>query len=89
MVEVEGLEKRDRETRRRLDSFPASLRPYIVFSIRKSMYGFPALSCFRKGRREGRDRTARGRVDFNKFGSEERGPKIEIGKIDRTEKSVG
>jgi hypothetical protein len=36
-------------TRRRLDSLPASLRPYIVFSMRKIMYGFPALSCLRKG----------------------------------------
>ncbi len=50
-----------RETkRRRFDSLPASLRLYIlvVFSIRKTMYGFPALSCLRKGWRERRDRTA-------------------------------
>ena len=31
-----GEEER-RETRRRLDSLPASLRPYIVLSIRKTM----------------------------------------------------
>jgi hypothetical protein len=47
-----------RETRRRFDSLLASLRPYIAFSIRKSMYGFPALSCLRKGWRETRDKTS-------------------------------
>ena len=47
-----------RETRRRLDSLPASLRPYIVFSMRKTMYDFPALSCLIKGKRERRDKTA-------------------------------
>jgi hypothetical protein len=73
-----GLES-NIETRRRLDSLPASLRPYIVFSMRKSMYGFPALSCFKNdsGRRERRDTTCGMREDvsinFNKLGGGERG----------------
>ncbi len=55
LVEVEALEEGDKT---KIGQLTCSLRPYIVFSMRKIMYGFPALSCLMKGKRERRDKTA-------------------------------
>ncbi len=49
-------EKR-RETRRRLESLPTSLRPYIVLSMRKTMKALPEGLVLRKGRILRRERT--------------------------------
>jgi hypothetical protein len=58
-VEVSWKPKVERrETRRRLESFPASLRPYIVLSIRKTMLALPEGLVLRKGRKLRWERTA-------------------------------
>ncbi len=50
-----------RETRRRLESLPASFRPYMVWSILKTMNRFPEVTVLRKGKRERRERTTGGK----------------------------
>jgi hypothetical protein len=68
-----------RETRRRFDSLPASLRPYIAFSIRKSMYGFVLFEEGLEGeaRQDGWRKDVS--VDFDKLWGGERRFKVEVG----------
>ncbi len=60
LVEIERLKEGDEAEIGKLTGLLELLRPYIVFSMQKTMYFLPALSCFIKGRRDRRDKKTSG-----------------------------